>query len=125
MSEEIHYIDCCEHGQQEATFVCQHIVETLKDGKARGFWWSSEQDVKRPDAWCHECNDKVKATDWEWTEENAEFANIQLLCGKCYDNAKELSFAKKSLKSLLTKTWNAIIYPTGKLSLTTNVILKK
>ena len=47
MSEEINYIHCCEHGEQEETFVCQHIVETLKDKKPRGFWWSSEQARER------------------------------------------------------------------------------
>ena len=109
MSEEINYIHCSEHGEQEETFVCQHIVETLKDKKPRGFWWSSEHNVQRPDAWCHECNDKLEATDWEWTEENEKFANIQLLCGRCYDNAKELNFAKKSVKSLLTSAWKAIV----------------
>lgn len=95
MYEEMYYVDCCEHGRQEETFVCQHIVETLKDKKPRGFWWYSEQNAPRPDAWCHECNDRVKATDWEWTEDNEKLANIQLLCGKCYDNAKDLSLVEE------------------------------
>lgn len=108
VNEEVNYIECYEHGRQEEAFVCQHIIQTLKDGKPRGFLWSSEQDVQRPDAWCHECNEKVRATDWEWTEENERFANIQIICAECYDKAKELSFTKKSLKSLLKSTLNAI-----------------
>jgi hypothetical protein len=43
MADEIEYIECCEHGKQQQTFVCQHTVESLKDGKSRGFWWSMEQ----------------------------------------------------------------------------------
>nr|OEF44024.1 hypothetical protein OAC_20180 [Vibrio cyclitrophicus 1F273] len=58
MVDEIEYIECCEHGKQQQTYVCQHTVESLKDGNPRGFWWSIEQpESPRPDAWCSECED--------------------------------------------------------------------
>ena len=65
MSTETYYVDCLEHGQQEETFVCQHIVQSLEDGQAKGFHWSSESNESRPDAWCHECDDKVRVADGE------------------------------------------------------------
>lgn len=108
MTTETHYMECSEHGQQEETFVCQHIVQSLEDRQAIGFHWSSESNESRPDAWCHECNDKVRETNWEWTEENLEFANIRLLCGICYDRAKEINFKQNSSNKLLTTIWNVI-----------------
>jgi len=32
MSEPENYVECCEHGKQQATYVCQHTVQTLEDG---------------------------------------------------------------------------------------------
>ncbi len=95
MADEIEYVECCEHGKQQEAFVCQHTIESLKDGKPRGFWWSIEQpENSRPDAWCSECEDLVNKTG-EWEGEAEEFANIKILCGVCYDNAKLLNFPIK------------------------------
>ena len=105
----INLVYCSEHGQQEETFVCQHIVETLKDKKPRGFFWSSSQNIKRPDAWCYDCNTRVKAMDGEWTEDIEKHANIQLLCGKCYDNAKKLNLDNNLSKSMIARIWNKIV----------------
>lgn len=109
MSTETYYIDCSEHGQQEETFVCQHIVQSLEDEQPRGFHWSSEDNTSRPDAWCHECSDQTKTIDGEWTEENMEFANVQLLCALCYDRAKEINFKQNTFNALLSTIRNAII----------------
>jgi len=109
VSTGIHYIFCSEYGQQEETFVCQHIVQSLEDSQTRGFHWSSEDNALRPDARCHKCDDKAKATDREWTEENMKFADIQLLCGLCYDKAKEINVKQNSFKELLTTKWNALV----------------
>jgi len=86
------YVDCCEHGKQQATFVCNHVVESLHDETPRGFWWANDPDNPRPDAWCSECEKRLKANDGEWNEEIETLANIRLLCGVCYDNAKSLNF---------------------------------
>ncbi len=91
MSEEERFVECDEHGKQQATYVCQHTVQTLIDKKPRGFWWSNDADNPRPDAWCSECEVKIQETDGEWNDESEAFASIKLLCGACYDKAKEIN----------------------------------
>ena len=89
---EMETVECCTHGEQQATFVCRHIVQSLEDNRARGFWWSSESDERgRPDAWCSKC-EEVVAKSGGWDEESEKFAGVSLLCGSCYDEAKELNF---------------------------------
>jgi hypothetical protein len=95
MADEIEYIECCEHGKQQETYVCQHTVESLKDGQPRGFCWSIEQpENPRPDAWCSECEDLVNKNG-EWEGEAEEFSNVKILCGVCYDSVKLLNFPSK------------------------------
>jgi hypothetical protein len=84
-------IQCERHGLQEETFVCQHIVTSLQDREPRGFHWPGESNQRRPDAWCSECNERLRQAGWEWTSEAERQANIQLLCGGCYDDAKGLN----------------------------------
>ena len=91
MSEEEKYIECAEHGKQQATYVCQHVVQSITDGVPRGFWWSTESpDNPRPDAWCSECEERVNEAG-EWNEETEALAGVKLLCGACYDKAKALN----------------------------------
>ena len=84
-------VNCKEHGPQPETFVCQHVVETLRDGRARGFHWSSADGSDYPDAWCSECNEQHRAASLEWTPEVAALAGIQLLCAVCYERAKSIN----------------------------------
>ena len=94
MSKEEKYIECSEHGKQQATYVCQHVVQSITDGIPRGFWWSTESpDNPRPDAWCSECEERVNEAG-EWNEENEALAGVKLLCGACYDKAKALNHGK-------------------------------
>lgn len=93
--EEQHFIQCDIHGRQEETFVCQHIVQSLHDEIPRGFNWPASSTQNRPDAWCHECHEKVEKSNWEWTEKNLKFANVHSLCGLCYDRAKEIAFSNE------------------------------
>jgi hypothetical protein len=87
----IQLVTCPVHGVQDETFVCQHIVQTLLDGVARGFHWSGEGQSARPHAWCSSCNAVLEEAGWEWTREAEEFAHVKLLCGRCYDDAKCLN----------------------------------
>ena len=92
MSEEEQYVECCDHGKQQATYVCQHIVQTLRDGKLRGFWSAeAEAGNTRPDSWCSACEDVVSKAGGEWDDESEEFAGVTLLCGACYDRAKAMN----------------------------------
>jgi hypothetical protein len=80
---------CPVHGSQQATTVCQHIVQGLTNKQRVGFWWTREApDNPRPDAWCTACSERVKKTEGEWIGEALEHANPQVLCGACYDVAK-------------------------------------
>lgn len=79
------------------TFVCQHIVQTLHDGVARGFFWARDADTDRPDAWCLVCNARVAGCAGEWTDDALELAKVSLLCGRCYDRAKSINFPTESV----------------------------
>ena len=96
MSTEEKYIECCEHGKQQATYVCQHMVQSINDGVARGFW-SAEPGPgnERPDSWCSVCEETVNKTGGEWTDESELFAGVRLICGACYDRAKQLNTSSK------------------------------
>ncbi|MEO1563544.1 MAG: hypothetical protein AAFR98_08925 [Pseudomonadota bacterium] len=84
-------IFCSEHGDQDETFVCQHIVQSLEENKPYGFWWAQDSDQIRPDAWCTTCNEMVESEGGEWTERALDLAKVTLLCGKCYDQAKAIN----------------------------------
>ena len=82
---------CKEHGEQEETFVCQHIAQGLSENIPYGFWWANDPSNPRPNAWCTLCNDLVSKENGEWTEEILEIAKVKLLCGCCYDVAKRMN----------------------------------
>jgi len=81
-------VECADHGVQQATFVCRHIVEGLRERRPTGFWTSDDPVNPRPDAWCTECEVRVQATGGEWTGESEALADVTLLCGACYDEAR-------------------------------------
>ncbi len=76
-------VHCREHGQSEATYVCQHLVK----GSGLGFYFVDDPGNARPDAWCRDC-DAMLAKVGEWNDESEVFADIKLLCSGCYDEAK-------------------------------------
>ena len=86
-------VHCDKHGDQDETFVCQHIVQGLSEGVSYGFWWANNPGDPRPNAWCSMCNDLVANTNGEWTDEILEVAKVSLLCGACYDQAKDMNVA--------------------------------
>ena len=70
MSDDHQYVECDEHGKQQATYVCQHIVKSLRDGIPRGFWSAEpEAGELRPDSWCNQCEEKVNSAGGEWDDE--------------------------------------------------------
>ena len=92
MSEEEQYVECCTHGKQQATYLCQHVVQSLRDGEPRGFWSAEPAPGnERPDSWCSACEDKVNSTGGEWNDESEAFSGVTLLCGACYDRAREMN----------------------------------
>jgi hypothetical protein len=87
-------VECGQHGNQDQTFVCQHIVQGLRERVPNGFWWAKDSSNPRPDAWCTACNEVVAATGGEWTQDAETFAGVKLLCGLCYDIAKTMNLGK-------------------------------
>lgn len=81
-------ITCSIHGVQEETFVCQHIVESLRTGIPVGFSWAADDDEVRPNAWCAACEKARVEAGGEWTPEVEKKLGVKLLCGACYDRAK-------------------------------------
>lgn len=81
---------CQLHGEQQKTYVCQHLVRALQTGEKVGFFWSGGS---RGDAWCSAC-EAVRilegGTTGDWNQRSEEFAGIKLLCGACYDRLREL-----------------------------------
>lgn len=95
MDEENKMVECNEHGVQQATFVCQHVIQSLRDNIPRGFWSAEESpENPRPDSWCTECEELVNSVG-EWNDETEAFAGVTLLCGACYDRAKEMNAGQK------------------------------
>lgn len=86
-----HDAECCTHGKQAATYVCQHILQTLQDSKPRGFWSAEVGPGElHPDSWCSECEAMVNAVG-EWDDETEAKAGISLICSVCYERARDLN----------------------------------
>ena len=82
---------CSEHGEQQTTFVCHHLVTSLETGERVGFCWSPNPDNPRGDAWCIGCDEYLDNHGGEWNDTTMAFADIKILCGACYDQVKELN----------------------------------
>lgn len=105
MGDQEKTVECCEHGKQQQTYVCTHIVDSLGTGEKVGFVSYAELDNSRPDAWCESCNNAFEKYG-EWNEVNEQHTEIRILCGVCYDAAKvQNACPKTSLNGSLRKLW--------------------
>lgn len=80
---------CHDHGEQEQTFVCRHLVSALRTGENVGFYWSGDH---RGDAWCAACEEvriREGGDSGDWNERSEAFADIHVLCGACHDRIRE------------------------------------
>ena len=82
-------VRCETHGETVATLVCRHIAESLDTGKAVGFNWSEEDLSDHPDAWCSDC-EELRFAEGDWTNAAMAFAAVKVICGACYDRAKQI-----------------------------------
>jgi hypothetical protein len=75
---------------QQETFVCQHIVDGLVHKRRVGFFWTPcNAGNPRPDAWCSACNERNSSAGGEWAGKALEHLQPKVLCGACYDVAKQ------------------------------------
>lgn len=75
-------------GEQETTFVCQHLLKTFETGDRIRFYYAGEP---RGDAWCEERERKrieLGGEAGDWNDESMVFANIKIICGLCYDELR-------------------------------------
>ena len=84
-SASVQMIPCGTHGVQPQTFVCVHIVQSLKSGNPCGFWWSRGEDGVW-DAVCTDCNNLSQE---EFDALGSE--NIKAICLGCFEDAAELN----------------------------------
>lgn len=78
------FLKCGTHGRQKETFVCRHIIETLKDHEPRGFCWDVVDGTH--EAICSACNDLGEA---EFQQSLDEL--IQGLCFGCFREAAQIN----------------------------------
>ena len=90
MDESRGQIECGVHGLQDETFVCQHIIESLRTRKAVGFHWPVSPPERRPDAWCSKCEAQRVEGGGEWKKDVLASVAVKVLCGRCYDTAKDI-----------------------------------
>jgi hypothetical protein len=70
--------------------VCQHIVVGLERRERVGFFWTPDDPTNpRPDAWCLACERRARLSGGEWVGHALEEAQPKVLCGACYDLAKQ------------------------------------
>lgn len=67
---------------------CAHIAHAIDNGADVGFFWGDDVDTARPDAWCHECEQKLVALDGASSEQWFVEAQFKVLCASCWDEAK-------------------------------------
>ena len=79
---------CSRHGKQGIGLVCRHIALAVDERRKVGFFWSDDEDLARPDAWCAECDRRIRLDpdDPDWFD-NADF---KFFCAACWDEAKQI-----------------------------------
>ena len=83
-------VKCDVHGSQQQTLVCQHIAEGLTRHQRVGFFCTADDPGNpRPDAWCSACQERVKVTGGQLVDLALEHLQPKVLCGACYDVARQ------------------------------------
>lgn len=86
------YVDCENHERRRRAFICQHLNKDSKNGFEEAFETYEDMEFEFEDddfqAWCNEC-EKVRLENDGWNEKSMEFAQIKLVCEKCYFEIKE------------------------------------
>jgi len=81
---EAQTIRCEQHGERQATFVCQHLLT----GSAKGRITIESGDPARPDAICAECDTVWRAAGDEFTDAIRDQVRSRVVCAGCYDELR-------------------------------------
>jgi hypothetical protein len=77
-------VACERHGEQRATFVCQHLL----DGSRKGWVTIASGSDDRPDAICADCDAFWREAGDQWTDELEAQVRIRVVCARCYDELR-------------------------------------
>jgi hypothetical protein len=87
------YIECSNHEYRRVAFVCKHLDFKNKVGFHEAFETFEDMELLEDDdfqAWCNEC-ETVRQQEGEWNDKSEAFAQIKLVCEKCYFAMKKLN----------------------------------
>lgn len=103
MDEEIEQINCLEHGDACATYICEHLAaDPIQQ-------WHSDFPTKEmpwPDAWCSRCEAEY-AKEGEWNERNESKITVKVFCSHCYESARSDSLGYIEGKAL--EQWRSFV----------------
>ena len=91
------YVECSDHEYRRRAFVCKHLNHTTKVGFEESFETFEDMELLEDDdfqAWCDEC-EIVRQEEGEWTDKAMAFAEIKVVCEKCYFEMKELNLGHR------------------------------
>ena len=91
------YVHCGAHEYRRSAFVCRHLNNTTKVGFEEAFDTFEDMELADDDdfqAWCNEC-ESVRQKEGEWNDKSMAFAQIKVVCEKCYFEMKELNLGHK------------------------------
>jgi hypothetical protein len=80
-------VQCQEHGARTCAFVCGHLLTAMQEGTSSNGPWIVEDattDDPEPAAWCLDC-ERLLAEEGEWTDRMDEFADLRLICDRCFE----------------------------------------
>lgn len=85
-------ITCDRHGAQDLALACIHACRAIDSGENVGFFWSTDTDGPRPDAWCSDCEGWLRANPAAMAKDSMAVADFQFLCAVCWDDAKRVLY---------------------------------
>ncbi len=83
-------IECAKHGAQGRAYVCQHTINSMYDGVARGLYWTNDE-TGAVNAYCQACEDYRLQNGGEWPSNSGEFIKPVVLCLECFERAKRIN----------------------------------
>lgn len=78
-------LECNNHGKSPATYVCKHLLETIKTKQPYGFNWMLDEE-NEIQAFCDNC---WNADDEEWEKISEE--GSRLLCLSCLQDVARMN----------------------------------
>src|SRR5436309_15449960 len=60
---------CPVHGREGIGLLCGHIAFAVDRGERLGFFWGDDNDTAGPDAWCVECEKKLRGLNGASSEQ--------------------------------------------------------